>query len=411
MYGIMRFKKLKTKGELAGSGAHVARSRTTDNADPARSRHNKLLAGSEDVIQAVEARYKAAKATKRKNGVLVYEFVITASPEFFREKNEYGHHEVELTEALGKRAVSWLKKEFGEENVISATMHLDEATPHIHAYATPLRANKKGKWAQAAKQWTGSRKLCSELQDRFAKAVSDLGLKRGIRGSRAKHSEVKQYYEALSATDVEEIPSLDVLPPSSGWSVRTKELRVQYAEEETQRLRSQVRPVVEKYQVQARAAAMSKRKELEYKKTAEKYQAEASLLEDIPMSEILFDLGYQENVLNKETGKEVGMLGNLFFDDQNESRGHGSIELAMYLLDCGPQEAISYLGRTFGQDKAKGAIICRARHHAPEEVRQAMNKYPLPRERQSLEQGPDLRPETVPEVEEDLDQDHVPGLR
>ena len=407
MYGIMRFEKLKSKNELAGATAHVGRKRPTPNADPERAKYNKTLHGSVDPVQAVEDRYEATGATKRKNGVLAFEFIVTASPEFFREHNEYGQHDVELTEALGKKAIAWLKEEFGEENVVNVTMHLDEATPHIHAYVTPLKRNKKGKWAQAAKQWTGSKKLCSEMQDRFAEAVSELGLRRGIKGSKAKHTKVKEYYAAMEA-EVENVPSVTVQAPP-GWSVLTETKRQEYAKEETQRIQKKIAPVVARLRDQAKSAELSRKKELEYKKTAEKYQQEASILEDIPMQDVLCAFGYQEGVCHEQTGKQVGLLGKYFFDDQSDRRGHGSIELAMHLLDCGPDKALACLGRRFGQDMACRALVCRTRHYAMQTVRQAMKEHPLqrgkedPEKGQTTSQGPDARPEIEPGASEEPD--------
>jgi hypothetical protein len=44
----------------------------------------------------------------------------------------------------------------------------------------------------------GSRYRLSELQDDFALAMKPLGLERGIKGSRAKHTEVRKYYAAIN---------------------------------------------------------------------------------------------------------------------------------------------------------------------------------------------------------------------
>ncbi|MFO7803717.1 MAG: MobV family relaxase [Desulfovermiculus sp.] len=395
MYGIMRFEKLKTKGELAGAAAHVGRKRPTPNADPTRAKNNQTLHGSPDPVQAVEDRYQATGATRRKNGVLVYEFIISASPEFFREKNEYGHHEAELTQALGMRTVSWLKEEFGEDNVLSVTMHLDEATPHIHAYVTPLKVNKKGKWAQAAKQWTGTIPLCSEMQSRFAAAVSDLGLKRGTRGSKAKHTKVKHFYAAINETSVKRLPSFRVDPPSA-LRVMTRAKREEYAKRETKRLRKQILPVVREIRNQAKSAALSRKKELEYKRTAESlqgkvdfYQQRAAMLEDIQMVDVLKALGYHDEVYD-----ELGTWGNM-----------SSIDLTQHLLKCSATEAMSFLAHIFGAERAQKAVVFRTSQNSKHIVENAMRHYPFVEE---LEPEPIEEPELESVQTEEPDEETGP---
>jgi hypothetical protein len=44
----------------------------------------------------------------------------------------------------------------------------------------------------------GSRYRLSQLQDDFALAMKPLGLSRGIKGSRASHTEVRKYYAAIN---------------------------------------------------------------------------------------------------------------------------------------------------------------------------------------------------------------------
>lgn len=412
MYGIMRFEKLKTKGELAGAAAHVGRKRPTPNADPAKAKDNKTLHGSVDPVQAVEDRYQATGATKRKNGVLAYEFIITASPEFFREKNEYGHHEVELTEALGEKAVSWLKKEFGEDNVLSVNMHLDEATPHIHAYVTPLKVNKKGKWAQAAKQWTGNKKLCSEMQDRFAEAVSELGLRRGTKGSKAKHTKVKEYYAATNEETVEKIPSLAVKPPASGWSLLTENSRIEYAEEETERIRKRVIPVIIRLRNQAKSAELSRKKELEYKRTAESLQKKANLLTDIRFIDILEVFEFKKNSdkqwIHPDHEAVFSIWGNNIFDKANGWGGKCSIDLAKYLLKSTENEAISFLGHTFCPETAQRAFVAKAERDAKQVVKNVMRQHPVV---EKPEPEPEPTEEPEPEVWPDHDDEEEPGFR
>lgn len=37
-----------------------------------------------------------------------------------------------------KENVEWLQSYFGKDNVVSAVLHMDETTPHIHAVVIPM---------------------------------------------------------------------------------------------------------------------------------------------------------------------------------------------------------------------------------------------------------------------------------
>lgn len=133
MYAIMRFKKLKSWGEIRGVADHHSRDRETPNADPtvANLWLRKPTAG---IVQAVGDRLNGIKI--RKNAVMTYEFLLTASPEFFRwEDGEISHQKVT---DFNKKAMAWLKEIFGSDNIISSVCHLDEQTPHIQAVVVPI---------------------------------------------------------------------------------------------------------------------------------------------------------------------------------------------------------------------------------------------------------------------------------
>lgn len=71
--------------------------------------------------------------------------------------------------------MEWLKSHFGADNVKSATLHLDETTPHIHSMIFPK--NEKGRLC--AKDWLGGAEKLSAMQDSYALAMQGLELERG----------------------------------------------------------------------------------------------------------------------------------------------------------------------------------------------------------------------------------------
>lgn len=187
-YAILRTAKLKSFGEIGGSLAHTYRTRQTPNADPTRAHLNEHQGES---AQAVSAAIRARLPdTRRADAVLCVEYFIGASPEFFGP-GEDGTRYFE-------RATAWLKQRHGAENVVGVSVHRDETSPHLIAYVVPI--DDRGKLN--AKHFLGGRSKLSKMQTDFAANVgASVGLERGIEGSKATHTTIRQYYRALSQPD------------------------------------------------------------------------------------------------------------------------------------------------------------------------------------------------------------------
>ena len=110
--------------------------------------------------------------------------------------------------------LQWLHRTFGRENTVSAVLHMDEHTPHIHATVVPIVTGERRK--SKKKQVDGRRtyrkkantvRLCADdlmsrekfvaYHDSYAAAMAKYGLQRGIRGSEARHTTTAQYYRDL----------------------------------------------------------------------------------------------------------------------------------------------------------------------------------------------------------------------
>jgi hypothetical protein len=201
---VLRFEKLKDRGGLAAAGAHLVRARCTPNADPTRK--VEILAGSSNPAQACTDLIAALPRPPRGDTVLAIEAVLSASPQYFRPANATaaGEFDEPRMRAWAAATLDWLRKEFGERNVASAVLHLDESTPHIHALIVPLddTPRKKGPTPRLnAKRWLGDREKLAAMQDSYALALVPLGIERGIRGSKAKHQDIRRYYGELPARE------------------------------------------------------------------------------------------------------------------------------------------------------------------------------------------------------------------
>ncbi len=200
---IFRCEKLKSLVSIKRSENHTARLQDTPNAD--LSKKNYRLIGETGVCLSELVQDKIKSNTKykpRRDAVLCSELFLSASPEFFRPDNssQAGEWEEEKMRAFAEAATKWLKEKF-EDKCVRAELHLDESTPHIHAYVVPIN-NKTKQLSHKEMFWgdgKGGKIKMSGWQDSYAAALEELGIERGVKGSKAKHTKVKEYYAAVNA--------------------------------------------------------------------------------------------------------------------------------------------------------------------------------------------------------------------
>lgn len=167
-YAIMRFQK-KTSGKLSACECHNERKKSAyksnPNIDPERSQYNYHLVEAPKYTygRAIKERLNVVNCRKRKNSVLLIETLITASPELMNELPEEEQRE------FFARAVEFFQKKIGKENVVSAVVHMDEKTPHMHLSFIPLTRDGR----LSAKEIIGNQKHLSEWQTEFHEYMSE----------------------------------------------------------------------------------------------------------------------------------------------------------------------------------------------------------------------------------------------
>ena len=187
---ILRTEKLKTIGNIASSLSHNYRTRPTPNADPSRTVNNQHdLKTAGHVLDAIKNRLPEKT---RSNAVLCVEYLITMSP-------NWAGLGTEKESDFFKKSVEWLKQKHGAENVISTSIHRDETTPHLIAYVVPIDAQGK----LNAREFLGGRAKLSKMQTDFYNEVKHLGLERGLEGSKAEHTTIKDFYAEIQKPDNE----------------------------------------------------------------------------------------------------------------------------------------------------------------------------------------------------------------
>lgn len=173
-------------GSVAASMQHCYRERETHNADQERTPDNQHL-GAKSTDEAMGKLRALLPEKRRKDAVLAVEYVMTASPEWFAKATP------EQEQAFFQRSLQWLADKYGADRIVTASIHRDEATPHLSAFVVPLTQDKR----LSAKEFIGSRDKMRSDQTSYAGRVADLGLERGIEGSKATHQTIQQHYAAI----------------------------------------------------------------------------------------------------------------------------------------------------------------------------------------------------------------------
>ena len=162
-YAILRFAKYKGP-EIGHIESHNERTKekyaSNPDIDTARSHLNFHLVTPERKYRA-ESEKQIAKAgcRTRSDSVRVVEALVTASPEFFKGKKK-SEVKAYFTEAL-----EFIQKYQSKDTIISAVVHMDEKTPHMHLCFVPLTEDKR----LSAKEIVGNKKKLTWWQDEFWK--------------------------------------------------------------------------------------------------------------------------------------------------------------------------------------------------------------------------------------------------
>ena len=212
-YAVLHMEK--TSGTDAAMSAHIERTIKPKNADESRTHLNRELIkfpdGVENRTQAIQHRLDTAGLTRKigNNQVRAIRILLTGTHDDMERITDEGRLDEWCNDNL-----KYLADTFGKENIVSAVLHMDEQTPHIHATLVPIvkgERKRKKKEEQVKKRYrkkpTDTIRLCADdimtraklksYQDTYAQTMSGYGLQRGIDGSEARHITTRQYYRDL----------------------------------------------------------------------------------------------------------------------------------------------------------------------------------------------------------------------
>lgn len=250
-YGIIRVQKVKAPavGSMQYHNDRVTGQHSNEDIDQEKSNLNKeyIEHGSyrAEVNERIE-RFRESSRKIRKDAVVLAEGVATASPEFFDGKSR------EEVMAYFDDVFEFCKSEFGEQNLVHFTVHMDETTPHAHFGFTPIKDGTLS-W----KNYFDGRDALRGFQNRYWKRVGkQWGLERGETGSGRTHKTTQEMKREAQREIKEldkrkeclrqEVEEMEAATPSLSegvrtlWKARSDGSREDALESDLEGLRSQI---------------------------------------------------------------------------------------------------------------------------------------------------------------------------
>jgi len=209
-YAVMRLQKIKNPGAL---GRHIDRSSNGSISVPENasaitvannihwdksgksysqeewtvfSQNNPL---SKRINDEIKNRYSIDKKI-RKDAVKAVEYIMTSD---HYKMNEI-FNKPEIYSQWVKDNKAFLASIYGEKNIISMHLHLDEQTPHIHAIVVPITEDGR----LSCKSFVNGKRDLAEQQTQYAALMEKYGMHRGQEGSTARHQKVNSNYKINS---------------------------------------------------------------------------------------------------------------------------------------------------------------------------------------------------------------------
>lgn len=159
--------------------------------------NSKKISFTKKVKEIIDTK-RTSKRAIRKDAVTYSECIISSDNDFFRKldiKEQQRFFEVSL---------KFLENRIGKDNIISANVHLDESTPHMHLGFVPM--NLDG--SLSAKKMI-NRNFLREIQENLPYTLQKNGfdIQRGEKDNKVKHIDQKIYKSNLN----KEIKRLEAL--------------------------------------------------------------------------------------------------------------------------------------------------------------------------------------------------------
>ena len=228
-YAIFRVEPIYKLSDLAQIGSHNKREKKAYKSNPdidiTKTKNNiELVPLSEKYIKGFynltkeykkehDKRMETMRDDRKKtfkqmvddaNNVVADELLFTSDNDFFKDMSK------RQIKKWADTCMDFVYEDLGytKEQILHATLHLDETTPHIHCVVVPLirkydkRSNSE-KYTISKKQYIKSSAHLSELQDKYHQRLIDksFDLKRGVKNSDNEHISIKEFKKITKKLD------------------------------------------------------------------------------------------------------------------------------------------------------------------------------------------------------------------
>lgn len=298
MFCVMNIQKRK-KTDIGGIQKEATRTAAEYNnqVQPGMDIFNVNLIQSNNWMQDIQAEIDQAGAKTRSNSVVALDAIYTASGDFFKGKSN------EENDQFFRDCLEFHQRKFG--HVISAVIHYDETTPHLHILSVPLTQDGR----LSAREIVGNRANLSRMQTEFFEQVGkEYGLERGIQmdGQEKKRRITAQEHKLREATaekqkQLEELGAIKHSKQSARERATRAREQAEQQQAENNRLRlveSKIRSNMERQQTTARQLAeMNQKTRQELRKTKEQLEALKGYLDKAEQREL--EELYKQNELER----------------------------------------------------------------------------------------------------------------
>ena len=228
-YAIFRVEPINKLSDLAQIGSHNKREKKAYKSNPdidiTKTKYNidlvplseKYIKGFYNLTKEYKLEHDKRMETMRddrkktfrqmvddSNNVVADELLFTSDFDFFKGMSK------KQIKKWADTCMEFVYNDLGytKEQVLHATLHMDEKTPHIHCVVVPLirkfdkRTNTE-KWTISKKQYIKDKAHLSELQDKYYQRLIDngFGLERGIKNSDNEHISIKEFKKITNKLD------------------------------------------------------------------------------------------------------------------------------------------------------------------------------------------------------------------
>lgn len=184
---------------------HMLRACFVPNVNPELTKYNLILKGEDSLGMTIENYYIKYDMKVHKNGRICTELLYSMSPATFYKPGTTDL-DFKLIEKWCTVVMEYMEAQFPNGQLVWAQLHLDESSPHIHAFIVGRTFHKKyQKFVPSHKKFFGDKVQLRNLQTSYANTLQRAGfvVARGLENSTATHVTVAKWRARQNKIDEE----------------------------------------------------------------------------------------------------------------------------------------------------------------------------------------------------------------